>query len=181
MTEKRDGQALVIIDMLNDFVLEGAPLEVPKTREILPSLKRRISLARRRKEPVIYVCDSHAPNDREFARYGWPPHAVRGTEGAKVVKEIAPREGDVIVEKKTYSGFFRTRLDRVLREMGVKTLHLAGCVTNICVLFTASDAVLRGYDVVVDENLVAGLDEESHRFALDQMEKVLGATVVRRR
>ncbi len=180
MPRKEGNQALVVIDMLNDFVLEGAPLEVPRTRDIIQDLKKRIQRARRRKEPVIYVCDAHSPSDPEFERFGWPPHAVRGTHGGKVVDPLAPREGDFVVEKKTYSGFYRTRLDRILKELGVTTLHLAGCVTNICVMFTASDAVLRGYDVVVDEKLVAGLDDESHRFALDQMEKVLGVRVIRR-
>lgn len=172
--------ALLIIDMLNDFVRKGAPLEVPDTRKIIPAIKGRITSARRRMETVIYVCDSHSAKDREFQKFGWPPHAVRGTEGAKVVEALAPREGDIVVEKTTYSVFYRTSLHRVLRERKIDTLHLAGCVTNICVLYAAYDASLRGYEVHVDERLVAGLDGKSHTFALDQMERVLGAEVERR-
>lgn len=177
---KREKSALVVIDMLNDFVRKGAPLEVPETRKIIPALKRRIASARRKKEPVIYVNDAHAKKDKEFERFGWPPHAVRGTEGAEVVRDIAPREGDILIEKKSYSGFYRTSLERMLKKRGIQKLHLAGCVTNICILFTASDAVLRGFDVCVDEKLVAGLDRKSHLFALEQMEGVLGVDVLRR-
>ena len=172
-------RALLVIDMLEDFVRPGAPLEVPRTRDILPALRRRVSRARRGGELVVYVCDSHRKNDPEFARMGWPPHAVAGTKGAAVVREISPAPGDVVVEKRTYSGFHRTHLSSVLRRHGIRSLSLSGCVTNICILYTAADAAMRGYDVTVEESVVAGLDDASHRFALDQMEKVLGVRVIR--
>jgi nicotinamidase/pyrazinamidase len=178
MEKKRS--ALLVIDMLEDFVRPGAPLEVPQTRKILPAIARRISRTRREGDLVVYVCDSHGKNDPEFARMGWPPHAVAGTKGAAVASAIAPEPGDVVVEKKTYSGFFRTTLQTVLRRHGIRSVSLAGCVTHICILYTAADAAMRGYDVTVNESLVAGLDGKSHRFALDQMEKVLGVRVVRR-
>ena len=171
--------ALLVIDMLEDFVRPGAPLEVASTRGILPALRRRIRSARKRGELVVYLCDSHRKNDPEFSRMGWPPHAVAGTPGAAVVEEISPEPGDVVVEKKGYSGFHRTGLASVLRRRGIRALSLSGCVTNICILYTAYDAAVRGYDVTVEERLVAGLDPKSHAFALDQMESVLGARVLR--
>jgi nicotinamidase-related amidase len=176
-----EGKALLVIDMLEDFVRPGAPLEVPKTRAILPALRRRIARARKEGELVVYVCDSHRKDDPEFARMGWPPHAVAGTPGAAVVSRISPEPGDVVVDKKTYSAFHRTSLASVLNRRGIRRLALSGCVTNICVLYTAADAAMRGYDVTVDEALVAGLDAKSHAFALGQMKKVLGVKVVRRR
>lgn len=174
-------RALLVIDLLDDFVRAGAPLEVPETRKILPAVRRRIARARKEGELVVYVCDSHRKNDPEFARMGWPSHAVAGTPGAAVVATISPEPGDAVVEKKTYSGFHRTALQPVLRRHGIRKLSLSGCVTNICVLYTAADAAMHGYDVTVDETLVAGLDPKTHAFALDQMEKVLGVRVIRRR
>ncbi|HBO68910.1 MAG TPA: nicotinamidase [Deltaproteobacteria bacterium] len=175
----KDDSALLVIDMLEDFVRAGAPLEVPQTRGILPALRRRVRGARRRGELVVYLCDAHRKNDPEFARMGWPPHAVSGTPGAAVVGELSPEPGDVVVEKKSYSGFHRTGLAGVLRRHGIRSLSLSGCVTNICILYTAADAAMRGYGVTVEERLVAGLDRKSHAFALDQMEKVLGVRVLR--
>jgi len=64
----KDKKALLIIDMLNDFVREGAPLEVPSTRNIIPHLKKEIKEARREGVPIIYVCDTHDQQDREFAK-----------------------------------------------------------------------------------------------------------------
>ncbi len=171
-------RALLVVDMLNDFVREGAPLEVPCTRRILPALRREIQRSRGGGDAIVYVSDAHAPDDPEFSRMGWPPHAVKGTKGAEVTVELAPQPGDPVVEKTTYSGFFRTKLDDVLSERGVTDLTIAGCVTNICVLYTVSDAVLRGYRVTVREDCVAGLSEEDHRWALRQMREVLGATVI---
>ena len=173
-------KALVIVDMLNDFVRPGAPLEVPEARKIVPALRRRIARARREGELVVYVCDAHRSNDPEFAHMGWPSHAVEGTAGAAVVAPLSPEPGDAVVEKKTYSGFHRTALDTVLRRHGVRRLALSGCVTNICILYTSADAAMRGYDVTVDERLVAGLSPKRHAFALDEMERVLGVRVLRR-
>jgi nicotinamidase-related amidase len=172
--------ALVVVDMLNDFVRPGAPLEVPEARKIVPALRRRIARARRDGELVVYVCDAHGKKDPEFVRMGWPPHAVEGTPGAAVVAPLSPEPGDAVVEKKTYSGFHRTALDTVLRRHGVRRLALSGCVTNICILYTSADAAMRGYDVTVDERLVAGLSPKRHAFALDEMERVLGVRVLRR-
>jgi nicotinamidase-related amidase len=177
---KRTGKALVVVDMLEDFVRPGAPLEVPAAREILPALKRRVAKARKEGELVVYLCDAHRADDPEFSRMGWPPHAVEGTAGSAVVRPISPEPGDVVVEKRSYSGFHRTNLDAVLKRHGVGSLTVAGCVTNICILFIAAEASVRGYDVAVEERLVAGLDAKSHRFALDQMEKVFGVTVGRK-
>ncbi len=173
--------ALLVIDMLEDFVRRGAPLEVPENRKILPAVRRRVARARKEGELVVYVCDAHRKDDPEFLRMGWPPHAVAGTPGAAVVPSISPEPGDVVVEKKSYSGFHRTALDSVLRRHGIRKVSLSGCVTNICILYIAYEAVVRGYDVAVDEALVAGLDRKSHSFALGQMEKILGVRVIRKK
>lgn len=170
-------EAILVIDMLNDFVKEGAPLEVPEARRIIPFVKKTIEDARKKGIPVIYVCDAHEPDDSEFKRFGWPPHAVKSTKGAEVVEELKPEEGDFVVEKKTYSGFYNTNLNNVLETLGVDTVKLMGCVTHICILFTASDAALRGYNVVILKDGIAGLSKEDHESALRIMKDVIGAKI----
>ncbi len=171
-------EALLVIDMLNDFVLVGAPLEVPDTRKIIPAIKREIESARKEDSPVIYVCDWHDPDDSEFEKFGWPPHAVRDTKGAEVVEDIRPEDGDIIVKKSTYSGFYESKLEDTLEKFGVTDLRLTGCVTHICVMFTAADAVLRDYKVSVVEDGVAGLAKEDHEAALRIMKNVMGVKLV---
>ncbi|GAB4423353.1 MAG: cysteine hydrolase [Thermodesulfovibrionales bacterium] len=172
-----ESEALLIIDMLNDFVLEGAPLEVPDARKVIPAIKREVELARKENKPVIYVCDAHEPDDKEFFRFGWPAHAVKGTRGAEVVDELSPQGDDIIIQKTTYSGFYNTRLDEILKALGIDSIRLTGCVTHICVMFTASDAVLRDYNVTVVSDAVAGLSIEDHEAALRIMKNVMGVRI----
>jgi nicotinamidase/pyrazinamidase len=160
----------------NDFVLPGAPLEVPAARRIVPAIRLRIEEARKTGVPVIYLCDAHDPDDREFKI--WPPHAVRGTKGAEVIAELAPHPGDIIVPKTAYSAFYGTTLESVLRGLGVKEITMVGIFTNICVLYTSADALMRGFAVTVPKDSVAALSDEEHAFALDQMEKVLKVRLV---
>ena len=76
---KLEKTAVIVVDMLNDFVKPGAPLEVPKTRTIISSIRDQVAKARAEQRPVIFICDAHAADDPEFSRMGWPPHAVKGT------------------------------------------------------------------------------------------------------
>jgi len=168
--------ALLIIDMLNDFVLKGAVLEVPAARKIIPILKKRIEESRKKKIPIIYICDSHTEDDKEFEI--WPPHAIKGTKGAQVVKELSPEHEDYLIKKTTYSGFYNTKLDDLLKRLNIEELIITGTVTNICVMYTVSDAVLRGYKVKVLKDCVAGLNDEDHQFALRQMKNILKAEIM---
>ena len=170
--------ALLVIDMLNDFILEGAPLEVPTARRIIPQLRRQLLRARRVKVTVVFLCDSHDVNDIEFRRMGWPPHAIAGSKGAQIIDELAPSPQDKIIHKRSYSGFFETELDPFLKERNILNITVTGCVTNICVLYTVADAVQRGYEVTVIESCVAALKPQHHEFALQQMKEVLGARIV---
>jgi nicotinamidase-related amidase len=172
-------EALLIIDMLNDFVRPGAPLEVPDTRTIIPVIRREIEKAHAAGRPVIFVCDGHDPDDNEFRKFGWPAHAVRGTAGAEIVDELKPVHGDSVIRKKTYSSFLGTDLEATLRRFGVDSLRLTGDVTHICILFTAYEGILYDYPVTVVENGIAGISREDHEAALRIMKNVLGVTLVR--
>lgn len=169
-------KAWLVIDMLNDFVKENGTLVVPGAEKALPLFQQKLEKARQAGHPIIYICDSHRPDDPEFAV--WPPHAVAGEWGAQVVEELAPQSEDFIVKKRRYSAFFGTDLDLLLRELKVDTLVLTGLVSNICVMSTAQDAAERGYKIEVVKDLVIGLDVEMHQFALKQMKEVFGASLI---
>ena len=171
-------RALVVVDMIEDFVHEGGALYCgPSMARIVPVIQQEIARARTATEPVVYLTDNHLPGDAEFAIF--PPHAIAGTKGAQIVPELAPGTDDVVIPKRRYSGFFGTDLDITLRERGVETLRLVGDCTNICVLYTAADARNLGYAVEVVEAGVTSFDEEAHRDALRELEKTLGAKILR--
>ncbi len=171
-------RALLVVDMIHDFVHEGGALYCgPSMGRIVPVIQRELDRARAAREPIVYLTDAHLPDDAEFAMF--PPHAIVGTTGAEIVPELAPGPDDVVIPKRRYSGFFGTDLDITLREKRVDTLRLVGDCTNICVLYTAADARSLGYAVEVVEDGVTSFDEEAHRNALRELEKTLGAKIVR--
>ena len=102
--------------MIEDFVHEGGALYCgPSMAKIVPVIQREVERARSAGEPVLYLKDDHLTDDAEFAQF--PRHAIAGTKGAEIVPELAPHDGDVVIPKRRYSGFFGTDLDITLREL----------------------------------------------------------------
>lgn len=160
--------ALLIVDMINDFVTEGGALVVPDARRIVPAIGRRLDEARSAGLPVIYLTDAHRPDDLEFKV--WAPHAVPGTWGQQVIDELKPQQQDYIIPKRRYSGFFQTQLELVLHELKVEALLVTGTLTNICVFFTAVEAAAYAYRTMVPRDSVASLSKEDDEWALKQMQ-----------
>lgn len=171
----KEKYALLVADMLNDFVNKGASLEIPTARTIIDNIKKEIKTARKKHIPIIYCCDAHKDKDPEFKL--WPKHAVKGTEGAEVIKQLKPHKEDSVVAKTSYSCFYKTSLDKLLKKLGITHLIITGVVTNICVLYTAVDAYMRGYRIIIPQNCVAALTESEHQFALQQMKRLFHAEI----
>jgi nicotinamidase/pyrazinamidase len=147
-------RAIVVIDMIHDHLDPGALLEVPRARAVVPALRERLAQARTLGIPIVYVADEHDPDDPDLD--AWGTHAVKGTKGSEVWGDIAPVTGDHIVKKPSYSAFFASELEDVLERLGVETLVLTGCLTEIGILATACDALQRGYAVEVPPDSQAG-------------------------
>ena len=173
-----DNKAVLIIDMLNDFVTGS--LKCERAKHIIPKLKKLIKAAREHNVPVIYCNDAHYPEDFEVVRK-WGKHAMKGTKGAQVIPELKPTKKDYIIEKRTYSSFYETGLDPLLRSLyngeGVKTLILCGLHTNICVRHTAADAFFRGYRLIIAEDGVEAFTKKDHEEGLKYLEYVYDAEI----
>lgn len=170
------GSALLIIDMLNDFVHPNGVLYSPLSARTIPYIKKQLEIARANSLPIFYICDSHLEEDKEFDRF--PPHCIKGTWGAKIVDELAPRDGERVIEKRRYSAFLGTDLDISLKELRITELIITGVVTNICILYTSYDARMLGYEVVIPRNCVASFSEDLHKFALNELENTLGVKII---
>ena len=144
-------KAVVVIDMLNDFVT-GA-LANPAGAEITPRLAALLAHARSQGWLVVFANDAHLPGDYE--EQVWGPHALAGTPGADVIPALAPRAGDITLPKRFYSSFYETGLASLLRQNGVEEVILTGQHTNICVRHTASDAFLNAFAITVPRDAVA--------------------------
>lgn len=117
--EKLKNPAILVVDMLNDFVT-GA-LTCDRAKAIVPATAELLDAARKAGVPVIFCNDAHiAGIDRELRL--WGDHAIAGTEGAEVIPELKLSDKDYVVPKRRYSGFFQTDLDILLRELGIQTV-----------------------------------------------------------
>lgn len=169
-------KALLVIDMLNDFVdPRGALYCGDSARAIIPAVRRIMEDFTRQGHLIVVVKDAHRSDDPEFRMF--PPHAVRGTWGAAVIPELPIPKEAVVVEKTRYSAFFGTALDQMLRDYAPDEVWVVGVCTSICVMDTVGDLRNRDYTVVVPSEAVADFDPEFHAFALRRMERVYGAAV----
>lgn len=147
--------ALVIIDMQNDFVLPGAPLRVAGAEATVPTIRELLGLARTAGWPVIHVVREHRRDgsDVEAGRVSLfiqgTGVCVPGTDGARIIDELAPLPQEIIIRKRRFSAFFHTELDMVLRRLKVDTLLIAGTQYPNCVRGTAVDAMSLDYRTVV--------------------------------
>jgi nicotinamidase/pyrazinamidase len=170
-------KALLVIDMLNDFIDEKGTLSVgPVGKTLIPFISQKIDEFRKEDNPIIFICDYHEKDDKEFDMF--PPHCIAKTFGSEIIKDLDVKEGDKIIRKRRYSAFYGTDLDLYLREKGIDKIYLVGVCTNICVLYTAADARNLAYDVTIFKEGVASFDEEAHDFALKEAESTLGCKVV---
>ncbi len=167
-------QALIIVDMIHDFVdgkfgSEGAKKIVGKIAEKVEEFRKR--------GVVVYLKDSHNKGDEELRV--WSEHAMRGTWGSEIVEELAPKEEDIVVEKTTYDGFLFTGLGDILKNKNVDEVFIVGVATDICVMHTAFGAFVRGFKVNIIEDLCAGTSQEAHNWALNYMKNIYGARILR--
>lgn len=135
--------AVLVVD-----VLGGEGGVVPGLEAMAENAAAIAKAARKAGVPVVFSCDAHVPGlDKELEL--WGEHGIAGTDAAQPLALLEAGEGDYIVPKRRYDGFFQTDLDLTLRELGVDTLIVCGADTNICVLQTLAGAYFRTYKTVV--------------------------------
>lgn len=183
------GDALLIVDVQNDF-LPGGALAVEQGDAVIPALNRYIDAFVTRGLPVVATRDWHPEAHCSFREQGgpWPPHCRANTEGAEFARQLGlPADATVISKATTpdqdaYSGFQGTDLDQRLQAAGVRRLYVGGLATDYCVLNTVRDARRLGYEVMLLADAIRPVDVQpgdgqraeadmldlgAHRFTLD--------------
>ena len=174
--------ALLIVDMQNDFVREGAPMEVPDARATIPQHQQLIAFCRKVGLPIIYTRFLAGPN--RTLMWEWSPQLEppilacqrghkryyadvdRTLDCADVIDEIYPQPGDYIVDKYGYGAFHSTNLDDTLHSLGVESLILTGTVTQICVEETGREAFHYGYKTTLVSDAVSSYMSDLHAATL---------------
>jgi nicotinamidase-related amidase len=168
--------ALLLIDVINDLEFEGSEVLVP---QVLPMARRIAELKRRAKEagiPVIYVNDNFGRWKSDFRRV--VEHCLHdGVKGEELVRILQPDEDDYFVLKPKHSAFYATTLDILLTYLGARTLIFTGIAGNICILFSANDAYMRDYHLVVPADCTVSNTVEENDHALEEIRTVLKADI----
>jgi biuret amidohydrolase len=157
--------ALIVVDMENDFIAAGAPLETVAGRAMVPTLKRALAFCRAQGIRVIYTTHAHRRDGCDLGRFvdlsepiASHMSLVDGEPGIEIYPEIAPQADEIVVKKHRYSAFYGTDLEIILRGLGVDTIVITGVTTENCCHATARDALFRDYKVIFLSDATATFD-----------------------
>ncbi|MBQ9022545.1 MAG: cysteine hydrolase [Eubacterium sp.] len=184
-TLNKDRCALIVVDMQNDFVREGAIMEVKDAKGQIPQIQRLIACCRELGIPVIYtqqITDAvFCP--MEVIGQPWLKEAGmrEGTEGIEIIDELKPEPGEHVIKKRRFSAFYQTDLEIILKnirgmEQSVDTIIVCGTVTNICCESTIRDAFFRDYKVVLGTDVCSAHTPEAQAATIENM-KIFGRSM----
>jgi nicotinamidase/pyrazinamidase len=176
-------EALLIVDLQNDFLPPAGALAVPDGDQVIAPIDELVASGRF--ELVVATRDWHPPDHASFASQGgeWPDHCVRGTPGAQLSARLDVSAVDAVIDKGVertaagYSAFEVEALRALLREAHVDAVTITGLATDVCVLHTALDALREGLRVTISTRAVRGIDAHRTAAALAELSDA-GARVV---
>lgn len=176
--------AMIVVDMENDFVAEGAPLETPAAREMIPKLRDALATCRDAGIRVIYTTHVHRRDGSDLGLFGRSrmlrngEALADGTPGVDIYPDIAPRPDEPVIRKHRFSAFFGTDLEMILRGSGIDTVIIAGATTENCCHATARDAFFHDYQVVFLSDATATFDYPDLGFGQMSASDVHRATLI---
>jgi nicotinamidase-related amidase len=176
--------AMIVVDMQNDFVAPGAPLETPAGRVMLPNLQRALACCREAGMPVIYTAHVFRVGGCDMGLLAHVPSIARGealavgSPGVAIFPAIAPRDDEIVVAKHRFSAFQGTDLEIILRGLGVKTVVITGVTTENCCHATARDAFFRDFQVVFLADATATSDYPDLGYGSMSADEVHRATLI---
>jgi len=167
--------ALIVVDMLNRYDHADAEPLAASVRDRLPAMRSLIDAASECDVLTVYVNDNYgdwSAHGRSLAQ-----HALAGKE-PDLVEPVAPPDDAPFVIKARHSIFYETQVEYLLRQEQIRRIVLLGQVTEQCILYSALDAYVRHFDVVVAPDAVAHIHEDLAQAALRMMETNMRAQLV---
>jgi nicotinamidase-related amidase len=173
VSESRSNTALLILDMISAFDFEDGETLFPKALRAAQNLSKLRDRARSAAVPVLFVNDNFGKWEQDFGEF---VRSVRDSEkGSQMIDLIGPERGDYHILKPQRSAFYATPLEVLLLTLNVSDLIITGVTTDICVLFSAHDAYMRGYKLHVPSDCTAAVEDAHHESALEFMARVVYA------
>jgi nicotinamidase-related amidase len=167
--------ALLIVDLINSFSFKHGRILADKTEKMIPNINLLRELFNHRNLPTIYINDHYKinhPTADKLIKYCSNPLSNN------VIKQIKPYEHDYFIFKPNYSGFYLTTLDDLLKELKVSHLIITGVAGNRCVLFTANDAFMRDYNLIIPYDAISSVTDYDEKLSIYMMRDILNAQVV---
>lgn len=169
--------ALLIIDMINDFNFSDGETLFVKSLTIAENILKLKHKVKEANIPVIYVNDNFGKWKSNFNIL--VDHCIHDSSIGKPIAEmLKPNEDDYFVLKPKHSGFYSTTLDLLLEYLNVETLILTGITSDICIFFTANDAYMRDFKIIIPSNCTTAVTEKYHLSALESMSRITRATIL---
>lgn len=165
---------LLVVDMISDFEFDGGEQILPFAEAIAKNIAVLKKKAEKAKVPVIYVNDNFGKWRSDFTKQLKHSRA-KSVRGHRIARLLSPKRNDYFVLKAKHSGFYSTTLDLLLAYLGAKKLILTGVASDICILFTANDAFMRDFELIVPADCVAASDEPTNESTLRYIARVLKA------
>jgi nicotinamidase-related amidase len=168
--------ALLLVDVINDLEFDGGEDLLVHARPMAQQIAALKQWAKTVNMPVIYANDNFGQWRSDFRRLV-QSCCERPVRGQAIARLLKPDEDDYFILKPKHSAFFQTNLDLLLQDLGITSLILVGMASDICVLFSANDAYMRGFDIIVPADCVASESQTFNQQALTLMERVLKADI----
>lgn len=161
--------ALLVVDMTRPFVDPGRPLASPNAPIIVPRIQQLLKAFRTARRPVVWLIQGHhsvAADRQPLLDSWWPSPILERTPDVEPAAGLSVEEGEKVILKRRYSGFYQTDLELTLRSLEVSSVVICGVLTNVCPYLTAFDAFCRGFRVYYPADGTASLNESLHICAL---------------
>jgi nicotinamidase/pyrazinamidase len=180
-------KTLIVVDMINDFCNPNGVLAQSNitgkfyAEEIMIDVVSLVEVFRSQKLPIIWLCDAHAENDKEFERF--PAHAIKGTWGAEIIGQLGSKYAErspyeLRINKTRYSGFYGTALEYQLMRIAPEQVEVCGVCTSICIMDTVGGLANRDYEIQIQRSCVADFDPGAGEKALTRMSNLYGVPIL---
>ncbi len=182
-----ENTALIVVDMQNIWIHPRGARYLPMSEDIVPRIQHLLQFCRSHKVPVVYL---HTTKRKDLADVGifadikpqthdaddeWSN--FEGSPGAELYEPVKPADGDILVKKFRYSGFYGTQLENLLRALGRDTIAITGVATNVCCDSTARDGAMRDFKVLFLSDCNASFSQEEQEATLNNFHKHFGVVM----
>ena len=163
---KIEDSALLVVDMQEYFLNEKSHAYIPDCKNIISNTKNLLDIFRRNNRPIVHTYFAVKDGENDPIINWWNDTVKDGSSESRIVKELSPKDDELIMRKPTYDAFYQTNLNNTLQSKNIKQIVIAGVLTNLCCETSAREAFVRGYDVFIATDCMTAYDRDMHEASI---------------